>query len=89
MAAGYALSRPRYPDALFEWLASLTSGHGLAWMPAPENGQAAIGLAEHFDRVVATDASAAQVAQAEPHPAVAYRVGDAGQRRLASGWPTW
>lgn len=85
VAAGYALSRPRYPDALFEWLASLTSGHGLAWDAGTGNGQAAISVAEHFDRVVATDASAAQVAQAEPHPAVAYRVGDAGQSGLASG----
>lgn len=85
VAAGYALSRPRYPAALFEWLASLTPGHGLAWDAGTGNGQAAIGLAEHFDRVVATDASAAQVAQAEPHPAVAYRVGDAGQSGLATG----
>jgi SAM-dependent methyltransferase len=85
VAARYALSRPRYPDSLFAWLASLTPRHRLAWDAGTGNGQAAIGLAQHFERVVATDASPAQVAEAEPHPAVSYGVAPADRSGLAAG----
>jgi SAM-dependent methyltransferase len=85
VAARYALSRPRYPDSLFAWLASLTPRHQLAWDAGTGNGQAAIGLAQHFERVVATDASPAQVAEAEPHPAVSYGVAPADQSGQAAG----
>src|SRR5439155_19126533 len=37
----------------------------------------AVGLAEHFRRVFATDASAKQIAEARPHPRVEYRVSPA------------
>jgi SAM-dependent methyltransferase len=46
----------------------------LAWDCATGNGQAAIGLAAHFQRVIATDGSAAQIAAAVPHDRVTYRV---------------
>ncbi len=46
----------------------------VAWDCATGNGQAAIGLADHFDHVVATDASEAQIASAIPHDRVTYRV---------------
>jgi SAM-dependent methyltransferase len=82
-AAAYAEFRPRYPGALFEWLAATVPRHALAWDCATGNGQAAVGLAAHFARVVATDASAAQVAAAEPHPRVEYAVAPAE----ASGLP--
>jgi ubiquinone/menaquinone biosynthesis C-methylase UbiE len=36
-----------------------------------------VGLAEHFAEVVATDASADQIANATPHPGVSYRVAPA------------
>jgi SAM-dependent methyltransferase len=72
-AADYAAFRPRYPDALFAWLASASGGRALAWDCATGNGQAATGLAPHFDRVVATDASGEQIAEAEPRPNVEYR----------------
>jgi SAM-dependent methyltransferase len=71
-AAEYARFRPRYPARLFEALAGLTPGHGLAWDCGTGNGQAAVGLAAHFRRVVATDASPQQLAYAERHPRVAY-----------------
>ena len=83
MAARYAASRPRYPGALFDWLSTLPRHHRLAWDVGTGNGQAAIGLARHFERVVATDASAAQVAEAEAHPAVTYLVGTAERSDLA------
>ena len=72
-SADYARHRPRYPDKLFAYLADLT-GNRLAWDCATGNGQAAIALARHFEHVVATDASAAQIDSAIPHPAVSYRV---------------
>jgi SAM-dependent methyltransferase len=73
-AAAYAQFRPRYPASLFHALAERAPGRGCAWDCATGSGQAAIGLAAHFERVIATDASAAQIAQAEPHPRVEYRV---------------
>jgi len=73
LAASYARSRPRYPPALYAWLASLVDRHDLAWDCATGNGQAAHGLAEHFSRVVATDVSAEQIRHAPPHPRIEYR----------------
>lgn len=49
------------------------------------NGQAARGLAGHFDWVIATDASAAQINQARPQERVSYGVGQAERVSLASG----
>ncbi|MBX6331658.1 MAG: class I SAM-dependent methyltransferase [Gemmatimonadaceae bacterium] len=73
-AAAYAGHRPRYPAALFEYLASVAPGRARALDCATGNGQAAVGLAAYFDAVIATDASAQQIAHAEPHPRVVYRV---------------
>lgn len=71
-AAGYAASRPRYPSALFAELARLAPGRQLAWDAGTGNGQAAVELAAQFARVVATEPSSAQRAQATAHPRVAY-----------------
>jgi ubiquinone/menaquinone biosynthesis C-methylase UbiE len=76
-AAAYAAFRPRYPRRLFEMLADLCPRRELAWDCATGSGQAASGLVEHFDRVIATDASAQQIALAEPHPRIDYRVAPA------------
>jgi SAM-dependent methyltransferase len=73
VSADYARFRPRYPRELFAWIASLADRHALAWDCATGNGQAAIGLAEHFAHVEATDASAEQLRHAMPHPRIAYR----------------
>lgn len=80
-AARYAEYRPRYPEALFDWLATLTAGHRLAWDAGTGNGQAALPLAERFELVLATDASAKQLAQATLHARIRYAVG----RETASG----
>lgn len=45
---------------------------------ATGNGQAAVALAGHFERVLATDASPSQLRHAEPHSRVTYRVAVAG-----------
>ncbi|QKT04744.1 class I SAM-dependent methyltransferase [Ectothiorhodospiraceae bacterium 2226] len=82
-AGAYAAFRPRYPDALFAFLAQTCRARTLAWDCATGNGQAAVGLAAHFPRVLATDASAAQIAQAQAHPRIAYRVARAEASGLA------
>lgn len=73
-AADYASFRPGYPPELFDFVAALPHRQGTAWDCGTGNGQAAVGLAERFGRVVATDPSARQIEQAEPHPRIEYRV---------------
>ena len=85
VAGAYAEFRPRYPEALFEWLAGLAPGRELAWDCATGSGQAAVALAPHFARVVATDASAEQISAATPAPRVEYRVAPAESSGLPSG----
>jgi SAM-dependent methyltransferase len=58
-------------------VAALVTRHTLCWDAGTGSGQAACGLAEHFAEVVATDASADQVAHARPRPGVTYRVAPA------------
>lgn len=77
IARQYAAARPTYPPALFEWLAVQAPGRRHAWDCAAGTGQATLDLADHFDMVTATDASAAQLDQAPPHPRVQYRVAPA------------
>ena len=84
-AAGYASYRPRYPRQLFEWLASVAPNRRVAWDCGTGSGQAALGLAELFAHVVATDPSVAQLAHAARHPAVSYAAMPAEQSALASG----
>lgn len=77
VSAGYAASRPRYPPELFSWISARAPGHDLAWDCATGSGQAAVGLAAHFVRVVATDASAEQISHATAHPRIEYAVAPA------------
>ena len=79
----YAAFRPRYPDALFDWLATLVRPEAVAWDCATGNGQAAVALAGRIAHVVATDASAAQIAHAEAHRRVTYAVAPAEASGLA------
>jgi SAM-dependent methyltransferase len=73
-AAEYATFRPKYPAALFDFVAALPGRRRTVWDCATGNGQAAVPLAERFERVVATDASAGQIAHAAAHPRVSYGV---------------
>lgn len=82
-AADYAKFRPRYPAPLFAEFAALCLEHEQAWDCGTGSGQAAVALADHFERVMATDASPQQIDHAEQHPRVAYHVGD----EAASGLP--
>ncbi len=69
-ADAYARHRPRYPKSLFAWLADQSPGRERAWDCASGNGQAALGSAEHFDQVFATDFSLEQMRQGFRHPRV-------------------
>jgi SAM-dependent methyltransferase len=73
-AREYAQHRPTYPAAMFAYLASLAPSRELAWDCGTGNGQAALALAENFQHVIATDASATQIENAFPHERVEYRV---------------
>jgi SAM-dependent methyltransferase len=82
-AALYAEFRPDYPPELFQYIAAIAPRRTLAWDCATGSGQAATGLAGHFDHVIATDASADQIAHARPHPKVEYRVAQAESSGIA------
>ena len=71
-AAAYARFRPLYPRDLFAFLADVAPARRRAWDCATGNGQAAVALAECFTEVIATDASAEQIARAEPRANVRY-----------------
>lgn len=80
----YADFRPHYPAALFDWLASQCTMQECVWDCGAGSGQASIPLAAYFSSVHATDASASQIAQAESHPRIQYRVASAEDSGLAS-----
>lgn len=77
VAAGYQAFRPGYPPALFEWLAAITARRERAVDLGCGTGQASVALAAHFDEVIGLDPSAEQIAHAEPHSRVSYRVAPA------------
>jgi SAM-dependent methyltransferase len=81
----YAQARPTYPDALFDFIASVAPSTERAWDCATGNGQAARGLARHFTEVQATDASAQQVAAAGADPRVRYSVAPAESTSFKAG----
>lgn len=83
IAAGYAAHRPSYPTAVADLLAGLAPRHDLAWDSGCGSGQLSVLLAGRFARVIATDASAEQIAQGQLHPRVEYRCAPAE----ASGLP--
>src|SRR5262249_53054290 len=84
-AACYQQFRPNYPDSLFTYLATLCPSRELAWDCATGNGQAAVALASHFKTVIATDASAQQVEQAQANPNVKYHVAPADKAPIVDG----
>ena len=69
----YRRYRPEYPPELFDWLAAVAPARELAVDVATGSGQAAVALAARFRRVIASEPSAAQLAEAPPQPRVEYR----------------
>jgi SAM-dependent methyltransferase len=82
VSGAYAHFRPTYPPPLFDWLAAVAPARQRAWDCATGTGQAAVALAAHFSEVVASDASAAQLEAASPHPRVHYRLAAAESSSL-------
>ena len=84
-AAIYRDARPDYPAALYEFLRDQAPGGECAWDAGCGNGQASVALADHFDKVIASDPSAEQIARAQPRSNIDYRVEAAEQSSLATG----
>ena len=76
-AADYARFRPIYPPELYACLAAKAPARRLAIDVGTGNGQAAIALAAHFERVIGVEPSDGQRANATPAPHVEYRPGTA------------
>ncbi|MCB1830324.1 MAG: class I SAM-dependent methyltransferase [Gammaproteobacteria bacterium] len=81
--AAYAQSRPTYPPELAQLLAGYCVGKQLAVDVGCGTGQLSVLLADHFDRVIATDVSADQLAHAQPRPNVVYQCESA--ERMSAG----
>jgi ubiquinone/menaquinone biosynthesis C-methylase UbiE len=60
----YAKYRPTYPKELFDYVVSFVQSKDVAWDCATGNGQAASVLSGHFNKIIATDISAAQIDKA-------------------------
>jgi SAM-dependent methyltransferase len=82
-AADYSAFRPGYPQSLIDYLATVAPATGTVLDCGCGGGQLSVPLASRFERVIATDASAQQIAHAEAHPQVEYRTAPAE----ASGLP--
>ena len=81
-AGDYAKFRPRYPVEVFQWIAAKASRSDAVWDCGTGNGQAAVALADHFDRVFATDPSQEQIDHASPHRRVTYATASAEESGL-------
>lgn len=84
-AADYARFRPVYPPELYAWLAAQAPARRLAVDVGTGNGQAAVALAAHFQRVIGVEPSDGQRANATPAPNVDYRPGTAEATGLDAG----
>lgn len=84
-ASLYARARPTYPESVIRELATLSPAKRQAWDVGTGNGQSARLLAERFDAVYASDASAGQIGEAQPHPRVTFAVEPAERCSLPDG----
>ena len=84
-SSGYAAYRPTYPPELVTFLAGIAPRTERAIDCGCGNGQLSVLLASRFRQVVAVDASAAQIAAAQPHERVVYRVAPADRTGEADG----
>lgn len=79
----YSKYRPTYPGELFSYLAENSPRKDRVWDCACGTGQGARALAKHFSHVTATDASAAQIGNAQGPENVTYLVRPAENSGLA------
>lgn len=69
----YLLYRPDYPEVLYDYLVDLASKRDLAWDCATGNGQAAVGLSQHFKQVIGSDINEEQLKVATKKANIEYR----------------
>lgn len=84
-SGAYFTFRPHYPDEWYSFLFSHLGSSQNAWDCGTGNGQVAVKLAERFDKVVATDISEKQLAQAPLRSNIEYRAGRAELSGLPEG----
>jgi SAM-dependent methyltransferase len=80
----YALFRPTYPAALFDFLATQVPSKEAAWDCACGSGQATVELASRFRQVIGTDLSEAQLSHATDLPNVRWSMVHAEESGLES-----
>lgn len=78
----YLKARPTYPEDLFQYLAEISPSNELCLDCATGNGQAAISLAPHFQKVIATDGSEKQIQNAIAKENIEYNVRTAEESGL-------
>lgn len=74
VAENYAVYRPEYPPAVYEFIMNLCDHKVSAWDCGTGNGQVAMALANHFQRVYATDISQEQIDNAYWDDRITYNV---------------
>lgn len=70
----YKKFRPTYPDTLYADILAFANAREACWDCGTGNGQVAVELSKHFDRVVATDLSVEQIRNAEKRRNISYKV---------------
>jgi len=70
----YAQFRPTYPQELFDYILQFVEERKIARDCATGNGQAATVLAEHFEKVEASDISEAQISNAVKRENIEYHI---------------
>lgn len=83
IAVSYARYRPRYPAALFTWLADIAPDRDRAWDCGTGSGQGAEALRGRFREVIASDPSIAQLRNATTAAGISYVAMTAEQAALA------
>jgi SAM-dependent methyltransferase len=73
IAAGYHSNRFAYPPAFYRAMADRSPGTAAVWDCGAGNGQASLALAQEYDQVFASEASAEQLRHAQPHDRIDYR----------------
>lgn len=82
-SGAYGQYRPSYPESLFQYLSDQSVAHDLAWDCSTGTGQAARALCPYFKQVIATDASAEQVHNAQGGDNITFRQAAAESSGLA------
>jgi len=84
-ASLYAIYRPRYPRALFDFIVGFSAEKKFAWDCATGNGQSATELSGYFENIYATDISKKQIEEAVKKENIFYTVEPAEKTGIADG----